>query len=436
MRRRRCGHPIVWLAVLIVFVFIHGQTSPARARPLVQAKEVLRIFLDCANTWCDERYLRTELTFVNFVRDRKEADVHALVTSQATGGGGREYTVTLIGIGRFAGTDHRLIYVSTSGDTEDTVRSGLARVLRLGLVHYAVDSALGSEIDVVHKKAQASGSVSKGAKDRWDAWVFRTSLRGSGSGEQSRRSIYLSGSMSANRVTEDWKINTSVGGNYNHARYTFSEGDEYTSLSKGWSANVLVVKSLGPHWSAGGRASASASTYLNQDAALRVAPALEYNIYPYSESTRRQLTIRYTAGLNGYDYREVTIFDRTREARWDQTLGMSWDLKQPWGTTSLSFEAAHYLEDLRKHRLVLYGEADVRVFKGFSVFTYGSVSRIRNQLYLPKGEATAEEVLVRQRQLATSYQYSLSVGFSYSFGSIFNNVVNSRFQESGGHYSY
>jgi hypothetical protein len=65
------------------------------------------------------------------------------------------------------------------------------------------------------------------------------------------------------------------------------------------------------------------------------------------------------------------------------------------------------------------------------------VSRIRNQLYLPRGEATDEEILVRQRQLATSYQYYISVGFSYSFGSIYNNVVNTRFQgSSGGIYYY
>ncbi|RPJ84520.1 MAG: hypothetical protein EHM13_03895 [Acidobacteria bacterium] len=393
--------------------------------------EVRRVFIDCADMWCDESFIRAELTFVNFVRDRKEADVHALITAQGTGGGGREYTVALIGLGRFAGIDHRLVYLSTNSDTDDSIRRGIARVLRLGLVHYVVDSAFGSQLDVVHRRAEGVESASKGARDPWNSWVFRASLRGSGSGEESRRSTYVSGSLSANRVTEHWKVNNSVGGNYSHARYTFTEGDIYTSISKAWSASSLVVKSIGPHWSAGARASVSSSTFVNQDIAVRLAPAVEYNIYPYKDSTRRQLTINYALGLNAYDYREVTIFEKMREGKLDETLTVSWDLRQPWGTTSTTFQASHYLPGLRRHRLVVFTEADVRLFKGFSLFGYGSVSRIRNQLYLPKGEATPEEVLVRQRQLATSYQYSLSIGFSYSFGSIFNNVVNSRFHESG-----
>jgi hypothetical protein len=34
---------------------------------------------------------------------------------------------------------------------------------------------------------------------------------------------------------------------------------------------------------------------------------------------------------------------------------------------------------------------------------------------------------VQRGQLATGYEYEVSMGFSYRFGSIFNNVVNSRF---------
>ena len=69
----------------------------------------------------------------------------------------------------------------------------------------------------------------------------------------------------------------------------------------------------------------------------------------------------------------------------------------------------------------------MRIFKGFSLNAYGSASRIRDQLYLKAGEATDEEILLRRRQLATGYRFRFSMGFSYTFGSIFNNVVNTRF---------
>jgi hypothetical protein len=49
---------------------------------------------------------------------------------------------------------------------------------------------------------------------------------------------------------------------------------------------------------------------------------------------------------------------------------------------------------------------------------------------LRQADASEEEVLLQLRQLATSYSYYVSFGISYRFGSPFNNVVNTRFNES------
>ena len=57
----------------------------------------------------------------------------------------------------------------------------------------------------------------------------------------------------------------------------------------------------------------------------------------------------------------------------------------------------------------------------------GWYERLRDQLYLPAGEATEEEILLRRRQLATGFQYFASMGLSYTIGSRFRTVVNSRF---------
>jgi hypothetical protein len=74
------------------------------------------------------------------------------------------------------------------------------------------------------------------------------------------------------------------------------------------------------------------------------------------------------------------------------------------------------------------GRIDVRLFRGFSLNVNGNASRVRDQIYLPKGAATDEEILLRLRRLQSGYRYGLSVGFNYQFGSIFNNVVNPRFE--------
>jgi hypothetical protein len=81
---------------------------------------------------------------------------------------------------------------------------------------------------------------------------------------------------------------------------------------------------------------------------------------------------------------------------------------------------------------VLFNAINARLFKGFSFDMFCSLSLLRDQLYLSKGGATEEEILLRRRQLSTSYSYFMGIGLSYTFGSIFNNVVNPRFEGGSG----
>jgi hypothetical protein len=52
---------------------------------------------------------------------------------------------------------------------------------------------------------------------------------------------------------------------------------------------------------------------------------------------------------------------------------------------------------------------------------------IHDQLYLPKGDASHDDILLKRRQMATNYQINGRLGFKFTFGSIYNNVVNERF---------
>ena len=60
------------------------QAAPAPAAPLAApdtgAAEAVRVYLECSQ--CDFDYLRTEVRFVNYVRDRQVADVVVFVTSK------------------------------------------------------------------------------------------------------------------------------------------------------------------------------------------------------------------------------------------------------------------------------------------------------------------------------------------------------------------
>jgi hypothetical protein len=81
--------------------------------------------------------------------------------------------------------------------------------------------------------------------------------------------------------------------------------------------------------------------------------------------------------------------------------------------------------------LELFTIIQLKLLKGLNAYVVGSGSRIRDQLSLVKGSASLDEVLLRRRQLATNYNYFVSVGLSYTFGSIFTNVVNPRFGSEG-----
>ncbi|MBT8338252.1 MAG: hypothetical protein KJO11_16815, partial [Gemmatimonadetes bacterium] len=66
------------------------------------------VFFDCDGPNCNSQYYRTEITWVNWVRDRQDSDVHLIVTSQGTGAGGREYQLDFIGEGEFEGYEDQI----------------------------------------------------------------------------------------------------------------------------------------------------------------------------------------------------------------------------------------------------------------------------------------------------------------------------------------
>lgn len=387
------------------------------------------MFLDCPS--CDVNYLRTEVTFVNYVRDRVGADVHVLVTSQGTGGGGTLYTLKFIGLDRFKGVEQTLTHATPRTATFDERRRGLASVFRLGLVRYASETPLASRLSVGFQEPPGQASAGS-VEDPWNFWVFRLGGSGSFEGQEATEEHRMSGSFSANRTTERWKINLNGNARYNEEKYEIEEGEMFTAVSRNLESRNTIVKSLGPRWSLGGTAALQSSTFQNFDLRARLAPGIEYNLFPYSESTRRILTLFYSVGLQKFDYIEETVYGKTAETLFDHQFEIALGMRQPWGSAQGGFETLQYLSQADKYRISTFGQLDVRLFKGFTLDVFGSASRRRDQLSLRRGDATTEEILVRQRELATGYSYEIGFGVSYSFGSVFNNVVNPRFRSVGG----
>ena len=300
-----------------------GQTPAADAAP-----QALRVFLDCNR--CDFDYLRTEVTFVNYVRDRRDAQVHVLVTTEGSGGGGRLWTLAFIGLEEFEGTDDELEYATSSTDTDDEEREGFAQMLRLGLLRYVARTPLAELIEIGQNGASGRRQTAMATPedDPWNFWVLRGRFNTRLNGEESRTSKRLDGSFSANRTTEGWKIRTGLNARYEETDFELSDGD-FTNISRDYALDGRVVKTLGPKMGFEFGGSLVTSTFRNQQLSARIAPAFEYNFFPYAESTRQQLTMTYAVGFNAFNYEELTIFGKTSENRLDHSVDVSVDFNKP-----------------------------------------------------------------------------------------------------------
>ena len=418
----------VFLAVISVFFIalnLYSQADEENTENLQD--QAPKVYID--GQGMDMNYIRTEITFVNYVRDPKEADVHILITMQGTGSGGREYTMAFIGQYDHANLQNTLKYYSNSTDTQDEIREGYVQILKLGLAPYVANTPMAEAVSVHFQEIGQEQQYQRSAfvTDKWDYWVFSISLNGRLNGESSRKNTMLSGSVSVSRVTEATKLNMSLQGSYNENQYEY-RGETYTSTSNSESFNSLLVFSINDHWSVGGRASAFTSTTRNYDYSLGAGPALEYNFFPYSESTRRQLRLQYDVEYTYNKYLEMTIFQKMKEGLFSESLTLSFDVNEPWGDAGISLEGAHFFPGFEKRRLSFDAQMSIRLFRGFSLNVFGSYAKIADQINLsPDDDATLEEILLNRRELASEYEYSVSVGISYRFGSIYNNIVNPRF---------
>ena len=425
-RRFRRGLLAVPACVALMMLVGARPAAPQGAATDVETlkKTAPRVYIDCAD--CDLDYIRTEMTFVNYVRDRKEAQVHVLVTSLATGSGGREYTLTFLGARDFQGVNDVQKYFSNRTDTADELRQGLTKALKIGLMSYVARTPMAARLSVSWAAEESRAAV----PDAWDSWVMAVSGNGFFSGEQSTSSRSLSLDLSANRVTPALKVRLSLSGSSYRDHFDY-EGQSIDSLSESFSLKGLAVESLGEHWSAGVYLNALSSSYDNIRFSISPAPAIEYNVFPYSLSTRRQLRILYTLGWEAVRYREVTIYDKRSESLLRQSLAITLDVKERWGSVSTTLEGAHYFYDLGKYHLELTTNINLQLFKGVHLYAFGGGSRIHDQIFLPKGQASLEDVLLQRRQLETGYNFFFGVGLSYTFGSIYTNVVNPRFGGDG-----
>lgn len=405
---------IMLLAFAISFVTVYSQETPTKSDTL--RKDALNVFMDASD------FFKKEIPYINYVRDIKVADVYIITTEENTGSGGYVSTFFIVGQGKYKSMADTLKCSFSPDETQDSRRARQVKTLKMGLMRYVAKTPLAQYLNINFSEP-LSETVSS---DKWNSWVYSASLYASSYGQKSYNYSYANGTISANRITEKSKFESSISLDLQTNRNVYID-TTYRSTIKEEYLYLRYVKSINDHWSAGALTNIQTSSYSNYDLSLKIMPGLEYDIFPYSQSTRHQLRFLYNIGLEINKYTEVTTLNKLRETLPKQTLSANLSIIQKWGSINTSLTWSNYFFNWNYNNLRLNMNANLRIVKGLSFNMSGSFAFVHDQISLPLGVSTLEDVLLQRKMQATDYSYYTYFGFTYTFGSIYNNVVNPRF---------
>jgi len=385
-----------------------------------EEKESINFFVECN---CDKNYIMQEINGVNHVRDQALANVRLFIYDLANASGGRNYKLEFTGTDSFRDIKQNMTFNSSANMTPDDVRKRLVWRIKKGLLKYIVHSNLANRVVYRIKGKTEQEDIEQ--YDPWHNWIFEVYGQAKFNKEASRKKFEYKIGLESDHITDDWRIRANF--QLSQLNSEFIRNDNtFTSERKRYWGNASIVRSLSNHWSAGVFTNFRYDTFANINFATGFSPAVEYNIFPYSEVLKREITFAYRIGFFYNDYIETTIFDENSELIFNHSFNINLRYRQPWGNVSANLRASSFLEEFSKNRLQLNGNLSVRIFKGFSVRFSGNMQFISDQINLPSGDASLEDVLLQQKQIATNFDLGLSVGVTYTFGSAFNNVINTR----------
>lgn len=389
----------------------------------------LGVFIDC-NTRCDMNYMRSEVTLVNFLLDQLAADIHILINQQNTGGGGKIIQIIFYGQHEFKNQIDTMRLRIPPNATEFERREEMIRGIKAGLVPFILKTSYGNYLNVGFNKVSEETLSPKTARpDWWNYWVFRLGTEGTFNVDQIYTSLRASGYINANRITDKFKIEFGANANYNNYKYTFDEDGvitKYNILNRNYHFEHSIVASIRSHWGIGYQTALSQNTFSNNKNRLFGKVALEYSIFPYKDVNTRFFTLSYGLDVRDNQYYDTTIYFKTKETLFGQSLQANLSFNQKWGTFSSRISFRNYFVNPKLNNLSASLNWNMRITGGLSFYVYAHGARVRDQVYLAKGEASEQDVLTRSRQLASEYNFDSGIGIDFRFGSKLNNFVNPR----------
>ncbi len=409
---------------IIFLVFFLSSTKVLLAQNDTTNNNLPNIYIDCND--CDMEYIKKHVDFVNYVRERRVADLHIIVTNSETGSGGDKITLLFYGQNKFAGRNDTLCFSIKPSTSDELIKEKFIKILKLGIIKYLTNTSIIDNVSV-NVKPNDKNKITE-TKDQWNYWVFNTAIYGWYNGESSYKNFNFYDHISAKKITDKFKLELYVGNSYNESHYIYNGNDIIGKTNNYWFSNKTVF-SINNHWSSGFSTALTSSTYSNFLISTNIMPAVEYDVFPYSESTIKQFRIMYRIGPVYNSYIDTTVFNKTKELLFRNDLLIGYATNKKWGTIEFKLVGGTYLHDISLNRVSVSTDISINILKGLSINISGQLSFIHDQISLSKAETSLENVLIRTQQLPTTFNYYSNVGLSYTFGSIYNNIVNPRFDD-------
>ena len=386
----------------------------------IAQKPKIKVFLSCS---CDQEYIKQNTQLFDYVRDRTLSDIEVFVFEIRNASGGIKYSFEFNGKNEFNSKENKITTDIAQNLTFKESRDSLLKTYKLGMIFFLQNTPYQDKIEVTFDND--GDNAIETISDQWKNWVFEVSGSFNYEDEKSINEKQYDLAFEIDRVTEKWRVRSDLG-LWRSVKFFKGEEENYSSERERSYFTGSIVRSISNHFSTGIFGSFETDTYTNYKSFFNFSPALEYNLIPYKEVLTREVTLAYKIGYNLYEYFEETLYGFNKQNLFNQSLTLNVRFREKWGNIYSYLVASQFIDQPDLRRLTLNNNLNLRILRGLSVRLSGSFQLIRDQINLPKGETSIEDLLLRQRQISTDYQNRISLGLSYTFGSIFNNIVNNR----------
>ncbi len=399
-------------------------SSHAHAQSDIAKLDAPKVFINC-DAWCHTQFIRQELVYINFMRDRQTAEVFVQITSQSTNNGGEKYILEFYGQDRFTGYTDTIYHITQPNSSESDQRDLMLRSMKKGLLPFIVQTSLRDDLN--YSISTASNSIIEEEEDPWKYWTFN--LRGNMniSGQEAFQNTWLNGRFSIAKVTDDIKFIARFYHSHETSKFKVDSSETIANVITNSGFNSTFVKSISDHFSLGGFTNIEQSTFANYDLDASLQIAAEYNLYPYAEANKRQFTTLYRIGPQYNNYVDTTIFNEVEELLWRHSIEFNFQRIEKWGDFNFRVTYGNYLHDWELLFAFINPNVELNIARGLRFNFGGSFGWTRNQINIPKADTSLDDLLLQVRQLKSNYRYYLYAGASYRFGSQVSNIVNVRF---------